>query len=153
MIGTFGGKPRTLHVLDSLKMVAKVGDTYVSFGKPIKVADHLDMTRKEMSVYAREKCLELVKILPINVVSRAIVEAIRGGGGANMEDIKSNISRIIETLLPLKERFRGFTENDGPDFLLKRAAKYERSFKPKYISSDNLLFYELYANYTGHYFK
>ena len=74
-----GSKPRTLHIIDSLKMLKHIGDLYISFGEPIKIADHLDKTRKELAVFAREKCLELVKILPINIVALAILDTHEAG--------------------------------------------------------------------------
>ena len=41
MVWEQGAKPRTLHVLDSLSMIRNIGDTYMSYGTPIRVADHL----------------------------------------------------------------------------------------------------------------
>src|SRR5664280_1040264 len=41
MVGDGSGKPRTLHGLDSLSMIRNIGDTYLSYGKPVRVADHL----------------------------------------------------------------------------------------------------------------
>lgn len=152
MIDTYQGKPRTLHIFDSLKMMAKVGDTYVSYGKPMKVTDYIEMSRKDLSILAREKCLELVKILPINVVCKAVVNAIESGS-TQLENIKSNISAVVQQLLPYKERFRGFSQEDSPEFLLKRAGKYEKCLKPGNIDKECLVYYNLYANYIGHYFK
>lgn len=151
MIETYQGKPRTLHILDSLKMMSKVGDTYVCFGKPMKVSDYKDMSRKDLSVLAREKCLELVKILPINVVCKALVNAI-DAGSTSLEKIKTAISAVVQQLLPYKERFRGFNEDDSPEYLLKRAGRYEKCLRPDNIDKENLVFYNLYANYIGHYF-
>lgn len=146
------GKPRTLHIKDSLKMVKKIGDTYISFGSPVNVGDNLEKNRKELSVHVREKCLDLVKILPINIVSRAILDS-------TVEDrietgkIETNISRIIQKLSHLKDRFRGFTADDNPGDILGKVVKYEFTFRQKHIAMKHLPFYRLYANYIGHYFE
>ena len=143
-------KARTLHVLDSLKMIKKIRDTYITFGKPIKVANHLGKNRKELAIYSREKCLELVKILPINVVSQAILDSLRGDR-VRLDNIEENITRIIQGLSRLKERFRGFSPDDHPDALLKKVSQYESTFKPRYIDSQYKPLYQLYANYIRHY--
>jgi hypothetical protein len=74
MIGQHGGRPRTLRIFDSLSMIRNIGDTYLSYGNPIRVADHVDMNRKQLAAFCRERCLDLVKILPVNVASRAMLE-------------------------------------------------------------------------------
>jgi len=146
------GKPRTLHVLDSLKMVKNIRDTYISFGSPIKIADNLGKNRKELSTYVREKCLDLVKILPINIVSRAIINSVEGDH-IKTDKIETNITRIIKKLRALKDRFRGFHSDDKPQDLLGKVAKYEINFRQKHLDIKNLAFYRLYADYIGHYFE
>jgi len=144
-------KPRTLHIRDSLKMIRHISETFISTGKPIRVADHLQSTRKELAVYTREKCLELVKILPINVVSKAIIESANGDK-IEIKKIQENIERTIEKLAPYSDHFRGFSKDDPPEKLMNKVASYESNFKPKYITIDNIDFYRLYANYIGHYY-
>jgi glycerol-3-phosphate O-acyltransferase len=152
MIRSYKGKPRTLHILDSLKWTKKVGDTYIIFGKPIPVARHMDKNRKELSVFAREKCLELVKILPINIVSRAIVETLENGP-VDSGRIEANITRDIEKLSALKERFRGFSTADSAADIIKKVARYEPIYRLNRIHKKNMPFYKMYADYIGHYFQ
>jgi 1-acyl-sn-glycerol-3-phosphate acyltransferase len=152
MLKEYKGKPRTLTVLDSLKMVRNIGDTYLSYGNPIKVADHLDMSRKQLADLTREKCLELVKILPINVVARSIVDSV-DGDRIDTGKIADNIAGNVRKLSSLSDRFRGFTPADDPMETWRKVTAYESYFKEKYIDIKYLEFYRLYANYIGHYFK
>jgi 1-acyl-sn-glycerol-3-phosphate acyltransferase len=151
MLEEYKGKPPTLHVLDSLKMLKNIQEAYISYGEPIKVADHITMNRKELAAYTREKCLELVKILPINIVSRAIMDSV-DGDGIDTASIPDNISRNIQKLIHLKDRFRGFAPEDDPAVILGKVTRYESHFKLENIDIKNLVFYRLYANYIGHYF-
>ena len=144
-------KPRTLHVLDSLKMVRHIRETHISIGKPIRVADHLEKSRKELAAYTRERCIELVKILPINVVSQAIVDSATDDR-LEIGNVEENIRRTMQKLAPFSDHFRGFSPDDPPASLLEKVAGYESTFKPKYIHIGNLDFYRLYANYIGHYY-
>jgi glycerol-3-phosphate O-acyltransferase len=146
------GKPRTLHVLDSFKMLKNIGHTYLTFGTPIRVADHLGMNRKELANFTREKCLELVKILPINVVSQAILRTI-DGDRIDIGKIESCINSVLEELSPLKQRFRGFTTEDSPRKLWDIVAKKDTNFREEHVNIKNRKFYKLYADYIGHYMK
>ncbi|MCP4154759.1 MAG: hypothetical protein GY757_43965 [bacterium] len=143
-----GSKPLTLHILDSLKMLAHLGNIYVSFGEPVKTADHLDKNRKELAVYIRGKCLDLVKILPINVVSLAIAKTLETGK-TGTPDILENIKKSIALLEPYKDRFRGFDMDVDPQWLLNKIKKKHHNFR----NPEELLLpiYRLYANYIAHY--
>ena len=145
-------KPRTLHVKDSLKMIRKIRQVYISVGEPIKVADHLDKNRKQLAVYTREKCMELVKILPINVVARSILDSV-DGARIRSDKIEENIAANIQKLSGLSERFRDFSLDEHPADILEKVAKYETAFQPKYLDIENLPLYRMYANYIGHYFR
>ena len=145
-----GAKPRTLHIFDSLKMLKHVGDLYISFGEPIKIADHLDKTRKELAVFAREKCLELVKILPINIVALAILDA-HESGQIKTDKILDNITKNIKKLAHLKERFRRFDPDEAPQDILAKVAHDEVAFRK--IDTARLPLYRLYANYIHHYWE
>ncbi len=145
-------KPRTLHIKDSLKMIRKIREVYISVGEPIKVADHLDKNRKQLAAYSREKCMDLVKILPINVVARAILDSV-DDDRIRSDKIEDNIAGNIQKLSGLSERFRDFSIDDPPGAILERVAKYETAFQPKYLNIKNLPLYQMYANYIGHYFK
>lgn len=150
LIRELDGKPHTLHILDSLKMIRHLGDLYISFGEPIKIADHLDQNRKELAVYTREKCLELVKILPINIVSWAVLNAYEIGR-LDRDKILDCIRENIEKLADFKDRFRGFEPGESPGDILDKVARYEKIFRD--ISSIHLPFYRLYADYINHYIK
>ena len=143
-----GAKPRTLHIFDSLKMIRHIRDVYISFGKPIKITDHLDKTRKELAVYTREKCLELVKILPINIAARAILDA-HINDPIKTETILDNIGKNIKKLTHLKERFRGFDPEEAPQDILAKVARHDVIFRK--IKDKHLPLYRLYANYIHHY--
>lgn len=140
--------PRTLKVWDSLKMLKNIKDVYISFGKPIKVTDHIEKSRKELSVMVREECLKLVKILPVNIVSLAIVDAI------NINDLKeetilNKIKTRINELKHLSDRFRGFSPEDDPASVLSMVSEYNSDFKD--ITEQKVPVYKLYANYINHY--
>jgi len=151
MINTFKGNPPTLHILDSLKMAKKVGDTYITFGKPMKTTDYIDMSRKDLSVLVREKCLELVKVLPINVVARAALYS-QQGDGFDLSAMESNITRVLQELANVKHLFRGVSMAEPPLDVWKRVSKYEKCFRPKHMDIKHLTFYKMYADYIAHYF-
>lgn len=144
------GKPRTLHVMDFLRMVQHIGHVYMTFGKPIKIAEHLDKNRKQLAEYVRKKCLELVKILPINIVARSILDAYENDK-IKIKEIFKNISANIEKLKHLKDRFRGFSIGEEPGEIMKKVTIYEKNFRK--IEVKNLKLYRLYANYIRHYFE
>jgi 1-acyl-sn-glycerol-3-phosphate acyltransferase len=152
MLKTYKGKPRTLHVLDSLTMFQKIGDTYVTFGEPMKVSDYLDTSRKELAILTRKKCLELVKILPINIASRAILDSIQDNV-IDTEAIEENIKRNIEQLKPHQNNFRSFSPDDDPKKILETAGKYERRFRYKYIDIKEKSLYRFYSDFIGHYYS
>jgi glycerol-3-phosphate O-acyltransferase len=145
-----GGKPWTLHVFDFLKMIKDVGCVYISFGKPINIRENLDKNRKQLAEFTRQKCLELVKILPINIVSRSILDAFEKDK-IKLEEIFANIKKNVEKLKHLQDRFRGFSVDEDPEEILNKVAKYERSYRD--IDRKHLKLYRLYANYIGHYFE
>lgn len=152
MIHTFQGKPRTLHIFDSLKMIKKVGDTYISFGEPIKTSEYMNMNRKDMAVFVRSKCLELVKVLPINIVSRAILDSVENGV-INKSVIEKNIAVNIEKLLHVKERFRGFSVGEAPVEILQRVARMVSCYREEHLDIKNYQFYKFYADFISHYLK
>ncbi|MCK5057179.1 MAG: hypothetical protein KAT34_11025 [Candidatus Aminicenantes bacterium] len=150
MTAVIGGKPRTLHAFDFLKMIKNIGHVYITFGKPINIADNLDKNRRQLADLTRDKCLELVKILPINIVSRSILDAYENDK-IKIKEIFKNIGRNIEKLKHLKERFRGFSIGEAPEEILNKVSTYEKSFK--IIDVKYLRLYRLYANYIRHYFE
>lgn len=150
MTKELGAKPWTLHVFDFFKMIKDVGHVYISFGKPINIRENLDKNRKQLADFTREQCLQLVKILPINIVSHSILDAYENDK-IKIKEILKNISKNIEKLKHLKDRFRGFSIDEDPEDILGKVSKYEKSFKT--IDVKYLRLYRLYANYIHHYFK
>lgn len=149
-----GGKPRTLYIYDSLGWIRNIGDIYLSFGQPIKIADHLDKDRRDLAQFAREASLNLVKILPINVVSRAIVQAIQNNPGPQVsqlspEQVLPHIEKTVQALKHLEDRFRQFTADEPAREILQKVAAYDRHFRK--IETKRLRLFELYANYIHHY--
>jgi len=150
MVGDEGGKPRTLHVLDSLSMLRGIGDTYLSYGAPIRVADHLHLGRKGLAALSRMRCLELVKILPVNVASRAILE-LEPGSEVSPTALGETLRRVLDALRPYADRFRGFRPGDSHAEILRRARQARVDFRG--LVAPDLRLYRLYAGYIAHYLQ
>jgi 1-acyl-sn-glycerol-3-phosphate acyltransferase len=150
MVGEEVGKPRTLHVFDSLSMIRNIGDTYLSYGRPIRVADHLERDRKGLASFCRERCLDLVKILPVNVASRAILE-LGAGPVVSPTALHQAIQRVVETLRPYADRFRGFGLGDAQVEIVRRAAQARVEFRG--LLPENVRLFRLYASYIAHYLE
>jgi len=142
------GRPTTLHVFDSLSMIRHIGDTYLSFGKPMRVADLLDLDRKRLAAESRRQCLELVKILPINVACLAMLrlDATVPFSQAVLEEA---VREVVKTLAPRADRFRGFSPTDEPGAILRRARQRQLGFERFDPELEPL--YRLYADYVRHY--
>jgi 1-acyl-sn-glycerol-3-phosphate acyltransferase len=150
MVGQEGGKPRTLHVLDSFSMIRHIGDTYISYGRPIRVADHLNLDRKGLAALARQRCLELVKILPVNVASCAILE-LEPAPAVSPTALHEAVRRVVEALRPHADRFRGFVPGDALESIVRRAAQVHVDFRR--LAPENIALYKLYASYIAHYME
>lgn len=150
MVAPDAAKPRTLHVLDSLSMLRSIGDTYISFGRPIRVADHLDQDRKQLAALTRERCLDLVKILPVNVASRAMLE-LEPSPVVVPGVLHEAIGRVVEALRPYADRFRGFSLGDAQAQIVRLARQVQLDFCR--LSPEDERLYRLYASYIGHYFE
>lgn len=148
LVGYSKGSPRTLRVWDSLKMLKNIRDVYISFGKPIKISDHIDKNRKEIAAMVRSKCLDLVKILPINIVSQAILESV-AENTINKTNIYRSIEKLKLKLEDLSDKFRGFSLNESPEEIYSKVSKYNSD----YLNPDTgkTPVYQLYANYIYHY--
>jgi 1-acyl-sn-glycerol-3-phosphate acyltransferase len=146
-----GGKvdnPRTLRVFDSLSMITNIGDTYLSYGQPIRVADHLDLDRKRLAALCRQRCLDLVKILPVNVASCAIL-GLEADASASPSTLAGAVRRVVDSLRPYAERFRGFSPDDDGAEIVRRARRAHLDFRS--VLSTTKPLYELYASFIGHY--
>jgi 1-acyl-sn-glycerol-3-phosphate acyltransferase len=150
MVNQEGGKPRTLHITDSLSMIRNIGDTYISIGRPIRVADHLGMDRKGLAALCRERCLELVKILPVNVASLAMLQLGRAES-VLMPALHESIRQVLDKLRPYAERFRGFSLEDPPAEIVRRASQRQLDFRRPLPADEGL--YRLYAGYINHYLE
>ena len=140
------GGPLTLHVLDSFKMLRHIGDTYISFGPPMRVTDLLHMKRRPLADAVRERCLELVKILPVNVLGHAVLRS-SADGIIDRERIDSEIRLLLSRLTSSSDRFRGFTSDTSPEEIIKLAATAD----PHFLSFDDRLLpiYRMYADYIS----
>ncbi|MEN8154568.1 MAG: 1-acyl-sn-glycerol-3-phosphate acyltransferase [Acidobacteriota bacterium] len=148
LVGYNKNIPRTLRVWDSLKMLKNIRDVYISFGEPIKISGHINKNRKELASMVREKCLDLVKILPINIVSRAIVDSA-GGNSINKKDIYDSIDKLKIKLESLSDKFRGFSIDDTPEEICSKVSRYNSDYIEPEIGKIPV--YQLYANYIHHY--
>lgn len=149
LVGFNSEKPRTLRVWDSLKMLKHIKDVFITFGKPVKVSEYLDKSRKEIAVMIREKCLDLIKILPVNVVGRALTELLESGK-TDMPSIYKKIGSIISKLNTHEDKFRGFESRD-PETVYRMVSGSIPEFRKPEIGK--LPLYKLYADYIGHYLK
>ena len=150
LVGFDSGKPRTLKVLDSLKMLKHVKDVYITFGSPVKISDNLEKSRKEIAVLMRQKCLDLVKILPVNIVSTALVTALKKGK-TDLDSIYTNMRSVLDNLKNHTEKFRGFDKNTTADEIYQLVSKSNPDFREP--SSRKLSLYTLYSDYIKHYFS
>jgi len=150
MVREEGGNPRTLHVFDSLSMIRNIGDTYISYGTPIRVADHLGLDRKGLAALARERCLDLVKILPVNVASRAILD-LEPAPEVPPPVLHEAVGRVVGSLRPYAARFRGFSVEDAQATIVRCAAQVHVDFRR--LLPENIALYRLYAAYISHYFE
>ncbi|HUK12435.1 MAG TPA: 1-acyl-sn-glycerol-3-phosphate acyltransferase [Thermoanaerobaculaceae bacterium] len=150
MTGEGSRAPRTLHVLDSLSMIRSIGDTYLSYGKPIRVRDHLELDRKGLAALCRQRCLDLVKILPVNVASRAMLQ-FDGGNTVSTPALHDAIRRVVDALRPYADRFRGFRAGDAQAEIVRRARQVQVDFRR--LLPDKMRLYRLYASYIGHYLE
>lgn len=150
LTGYTANLPRTLRLWDSIKMLKNIKDVYVSFGKSIKVSDYLEKSRKELSTMVREKCLDLVKILPVNIVSLAILDSF-AQNSTKQKNIVDNLKNRINSLRKFKDRFRGFSFDEDPGSVLLKVAMHNNDFKN--ISKEKTPVYKLYSNYINHYLK
>ncbi|NCO68960.1 MAG: hypothetical protein GW878_00335 [Acidobacteria bacterium] len=139
--------PRTLNVFDSLAMLRHLGDTYLSFGAPIPVHDHLELDRKGLAELCRQRCLDLTRILPVNVAARAMVES-PPAGEVPAEVLHAAIARVMAALRPFADRFRGFGADTSPAEIVRRAANRHLDFRR--IDPSNRRLYQLYASYIRH---
>jgi len=141
-------RARTLHVLDSISMLKNIGDVYISFGAPLTLADHPTINRKELAALARERCLDLVKILPVNLAANALLRAA-ARGDLRQTAILTALTEVRTLAAPFAAKFRGFAAEDPVERIWATAMANEPALHtPK---AEDLPLYHLYASYTAHY--
>jgi 1-acyl-sn-glycerol-3-phosphate acyltransferase len=141
--------PRTLHVLDSLTMLSHLDDIFVSFGEPVVLADR-PWNRKSLAAHCHQACLDLIKILPINVVSWAIYSLHRKAK-LDADSLYREIEANIRALAPCHERFRGFDLQSTGLALFEQVAKKRREFRSwARKKPDQLGIFKLYRDYIDH---
>ncbi len=141
--------PRTLHVLDSLKMLSHLGDIYVNIGDPI-LPNEGSWNRKTLAALLHQRCLDLIKILPINVISWAIY-SLRQKGIQSTESLYQEIENNIRALAPYEHRFRGFGLHSSGQELFGDLIRKRKEFA-RWTENDPGLqpFFKLYRDYIGH---
>lgn len=135
-------KAYTFRLHHALYWIKHMEDIFISFGNPIKIspADNKD----ELNDYVRNQCMNLVKILPINIVSEAATRALTNNNQLSNEVICEYIRQELIELVPHKERFRIFDPNSKPMVIIKLSGT------PLLRELDKV--YNLYAGYIHHYF-
>ncbi|MFH0869639.1 MAG: 1-acyl-sn-glycerol-3-phosphate acyltransferase [archaeon] len=163
-------KAKTLKPRDVLKVILKpVGHVYISFGEPIRVMDYLDTNRKELAGMTRQRCLELVKILPVNVVGEALMrETVEcyDGGKINCDRVLFYITQVRNELgWQYPEKFRRFTPQSSPEEIFRKGRgeelvkDYERRtvmqalIEGRGLQGTQQSLAKLYASYIGHYMQ
>lgn len=128
---------------DFRKFMKNPGHVYISLSEPIKVNPYDN--RKDLAKRSLEECKQLVKILPINIMSKAIVRMDpEPGSDINMKELYYAIDDVIEDTLLHQHKFRRVTFGNP-----KKIIKNSR------IPVDSRLMetYNVYANYISHYFS
>ena len=141
--------PRTLHILDSLKMLSHLGDIYVNIGDPV-IPNDPSWNRKNLASHLHQSCLDLVKILPINIISWAIT-TLRAQGQKDPEALYRQIEANIRALGAHQNRFRGFSSQSSGAELWQKLIARRREFS-RWTEDEGKLdrFFKLYRDYIWH---
>ncbi|MBN2399652.1 MAG: 1-acyl-sn-glycerol-3-phosphate acyltransferase [Candidatus Aminicenantes bacterium] len=149
MLGAKERHPRTLHILDSLNMLSHLDDIFVSIGDPIVPGDR-QWNRKDLAAHCHRACLDLIKILPINIVAWAIHSLLQKNerdAGSLYREIEANIM----ALSPFHERFRGFGLSCQGQVLFETVAGKRKEFRLwAEKKPEPLALFKLYRDYIGH---
>lgn len=133
---------KTMRPNDLFKVIFRqIGPVYISFGDPISVMDYLDLGQRDLASMTRQKCLDLVKILPVNITAQALLRSKTAVYG----EVIGNIAEVRDMLSPHFDRFRGFTLMTGPEKI------YGAGMADKLRKNIGLA--KLYASYIGHYLR
>lgn len=141
--------PRTLHILDSLKMLSHLGDIYVSLGDPV-LLDQEPWNRKTLAAHVRQSCLELIRILPINIVSWSIYNLIQKGE-TDFKVLTNEIEANMNQLADHQLQFRGFSlQTSGKDLFDQVASKRKEFLLWQTKGPELSRFFKMYRDYIGH---
>jgi hypothetical protein len=91
-----------------------------------------------------------VKILPVNVASRAILE-LGAEPVVSTTALHQAIQHVVEALRPYADRFRGFRLGDAQAEIIRRAAQARVEFRA--LLPENVRLFRLYASYIAHYLE
>jgi hypothetical protein len=135
-------KPHSFSMRKDLKKFFKnPGHVYVSFSEPILIHPYDD--RKKLAERSMQECLDLVKILPINIMSEAMIRLNPTPGSViNKHRLYGLIDDVIDDLSPHQHKFRRVTIGNAEKIV-------SRSRLP--LDSRLMDMYKVYANYIGHY--
>ncbi len=147
LVARDAARPQTLQVTDSLSMICHLRDIYVTYDRPLPVADCLAYDRKQLAVECRRRCMSLVKILPINVVCLAMLRLDSSSFSAAA--LEAGVIDTVRELLPQRDRFRLFGADDPPGAIVSRARHKLLAFER--FEPEKQALYRLYAAYVRHY--
>jgi len=119
-------------------------DIYISFGKPLAVQE--TDKRSELAKQTKEACLDLINILPVNVLSEAILQLNpQRNETLHPKTIKASIDNVLADIDEYENKFKQFHSCSKPKKILEKAKQR--------INLDRLPAYEIYANYISHYLQ
>jgi hypothetical protein len=122
----------------------------VAYGQPARVSEFLALDRKELAAECRRRCLDLVKILPVNVASTAML-SLDASVPFSRAGLEAAVQRTVAALSPHAARFRGFSPDDPPAAILHRARRAQCTFDE--LRPGEAPLHRLYAAYIQHYLE
>lgn len=126
------GKSYTFKIWHFLDWWKNLGNMYVNFGEPINIDEKTN--RKKINRDTLKEAKNLVKILPVNVFSEAVIRHRRNGGYFDY-----TIEEVIDDLRLFENKFRGFKNID--DISNNAGLTFSEPEKK----------YEIYSGYIKHY--
>ncbi len=146
----------TFEFKDIKNFMITYHDIYLSFGTPIHVNllnYKEDNFRKTFAKSALNECMNLVKILPVNIVSEAMVRTLSKYENLTyksdyfsvpMSDLYNNLHSVLSELSIHKDKFRKVDTSDLDKIIIESRLDLD----PRNIDS-----YKLYSNQIAHYLK
>jgi hypothetical protein len=126
---------------DFKKFMKNPGHVYISLSEPIRINPYDD--RKVLAKQSLDACLDLVKILPINIMSKAMVRMNpEPGDYIDINELYAYMDTVVSDLAHHQHKFRRVTA-DNPKKIVSR------SRVP--VDSRLMDMYNVYSNYISHY--